>query len=61
MVIKTVVDGAPLEEVSTLCRDGTQLYNMYHVNVLTMVGVSFSDNGPPFLIYPFHNYNNLKL
>lgn len=61
VLIKTVTEGAPHDEVVALYRDGTHLFNLYHRNVLTMVGISFADNSSPFLIYPFHGYSNLKL
>ncbi|XP_069173287.1 tyrosine-protein kinase Dnt [Procambarus clarkii] len=60
VLIKTVTEGAPHDEVVALYREGTHLFNLYHRNVLTMVGISFADNSSPFLIYPFHGYNNLK-
>lgn len=60
VLIKTVTEGAPHDEVVALYREGTHLFNLYHRNVLTMVGISFADNSSPFLIYPFHGYQNLK-
>ncbi|KAG7170750.1 Tyrosine-protein kinase RYK-like [Homarus americanus] len=60
VLIKTVTEGAPHDEVVALYREGTHLFNLYHRNVLTMVGISFADNSSPFLIYPFHGYHNLK-
>ncbi|KAK4298455.1 hypothetical protein Pmani_029203 [Petrolisthes manimaculis] len=61
VLIKTVTEGAPHDEVVALYREGTHLFNLYHRNVLTMVGISFADNSSPFLLYPFHGYQNLKL
>ncbi|XP_064106754.1 tyrosine-protein kinase RYK-like [Macrobrachium nipponense] len=60
VLIKTVTEGAPHDELVLLYREGTHLFNLYHRNVLTMVGISFANNSSPFLIYPFHGYQNLK-
>ncbi|XP_064105791.1 tyrosine-protein kinase Dnt-like isoform X2 [Macrobrachium nipponense] len=60
VLIKTVTEGAPHDELVLLYREGTHLFNLYHRNILTMVGVSFANNSSPFLIYPFHGYQNLK-
>ncbi|XP_066982392.1 tyrosine-protein kinase Dnt-like [Macrobrachium rosenbergii] len=60
VLVKTVTEGAHHDDLVALYKDGTHLFNLYHRNVLTMVGVSFADNSSPFLIYPFHGYQNLK-
>ena len=61
MLIKTVSECAPHDEVVALYRDGTRLFHLFHRNVLALLGVSFADNSSPFLLYPFHGYENLKL
>ncbi|KAK7071424.1 hypothetical protein SK128_008538 [Halocaridina rubra] len=60
VLIKTVTEDASHEELVMLYREGTHLFNLYHRNILTMVGISFANNSSPFLIYPFHGYQNLK-
>ncbi|XP_068232377.1 tyrosine-protein kinase Dnt-like [Palaemon carinicauda] len=60
VLVKTVTEGAQHDDLVALYKDGTHLFNLYHRNVLTLVGISFADNSSPFLIYPFHGYQNLK-
>ncbi|XP_076038804.1 tyrosine-protein kinase RYK-like isoform X2 [Oratosquilla oratoria] len=61
VLIKTLTENCPHEHVVALCHDGTQLFNLYHRNILTMAAISFTDNSPPYLIFPYHGYSNLKL
>lgn len=37
------------------------MYALNHPNILSILGVSFEDNSAPFLLYPLHNYTNLKV
>ncbi|XP_064106751.1 tyrosine-protein kinase Drl-like [Macrobrachium nipponense] len=60
VLIKTVTEAAPHEEIVLLYREGTHLFNLYHRNILTMVGISFANSSSPFILYPFHGYRNLK-
>ncbi|CAL4133684.1 unnamed protein product [Meganyctiphanes norvegica] len=61
VLIKTVSETSSQREMIQLLRDGTHLFNLYHQNILTLVGISFSDNSPPYILYPFHGYQNLKV
>ncbi|CAL4094800.1 unnamed protein product, partial [Meganyctiphanes norvegica] len=61
VLIKTVSEAASPEEINELLHEGTHLFNLYHCNILTMVGISFADNSSPFILYPFHGYKSLKL
>ncbi|XP_066982398.1 tyrosine-protein kinase RYK-like isoform X2 [Macrobrachium rosenbergii] len=60
VLIKTVTEAAPHDEIVLLYREGTHLFNLYHRNILTMVGISFASSSSPFILYPFHGYRNLK-
>ncbi|CAL4105996.1 unnamed protein product [Meganyctiphanes norvegica] len=61
VLIKTVSETSSQKEMVQLLRDGTHLFNLYHQNILTLVGISFADNSPPYILYPFHGYQNLKV
>ncbi|CAL4059753.1 unnamed protein product [Meganyctiphanes norvegica] len=60
-IIKSLSSDAPHEEVVSLCREGIQMFNLHHRNILALTGISFDDNSPPLLIYPQRDYHNLKL
>lgn len=59
--VKTVTDHASQVQISLLLHEGISMYALNHANILTILGVSFQENSPPFLLYPFHNYTNLKV
>ncbi|CAL4097695.1 unnamed protein product [Meganyctiphanes norvegica] len=61
VLIKTVSETSSQDEIVQLLREGTHLFNLYHQNILTLVGISFADNSSPYIIYPFHGYQNLKV
>ncbi|CAL4062450.1 unnamed protein product [Meganyctiphanes norvegica] len=61
VLIKTVGESSTLEFRVVLCREGARFFNLYHCNVLTLMGIAFMDNTLPYLIYPLQGYQNLKL
>ncbi|CAL4144161.1 unnamed protein product [Meganyctiphanes norvegica] len=61
VLIKTVSGSSSQNEIVQLLREGTHLFNLFHQNILTLVGICFADNSSPYIIYPFHGYQNLKV
>lgn len=61
VLVKTVTDHASHIQTSLLLQEGMSMYALKHPNILSILGVSFQENSPPFLLYPYHNYTNLKV
>ncbi|KAB7499641.1 Tyrosine-protein kinase Drl [Armadillidium nasatum] len=60
VLIKTLREGSSSSEVESLCREGTLLSGLRHQNLLSLVGMSFVSNSPPFLIFPDPQGRNFK-
>lgn len=61
VLVKTVTDHASQTQISLLLQEGMSMYMLNHPNILTILRVSLEDNTAPFLLYPFHNFTNLKV
>lgn len=60
VLIKTAADHASPAQVGLLLQEGLALYGLSHPGLLTVLGVSIKDSTPPFLLYPYTNYRNMK-
>ncbi|CAH1377716.1 unnamed protein product [Tenebrio molitor] len=61
IIVKTVTDHASQIQISLLLQEGMSMYSLSHKNILSILRVSIEDHTAPFLLYPYNNYNNLKI
>ncbi|XP_065220866.1 tyrosine-protein kinase Dnt-like [Planococcus citri] len=60
VLIKTVSDEASDQQISTFLSEGLMMFDLKHVNILSVIATNTDLYYPPMLIYPATSIGNLK-